>query len=116
MYYATAITIPDWSAALMSEPIASRLLLRVQPGAPRSEIAGWHGESVRVRIAVSPTRGKANAAVIALLADCLQVARADVKIVRGFSSRDKVVLILGLDSDEMNRRLQNIIDATNPAA
>ena len=99
----------------MSEPTASRLLLRVQPGAQRSEIAGWHGESVRVRIAVSPTRGKANAAVIALLANSLQVARTDVKIVRGFSSRDKVVLILGLDSDEMNRRLQNVIDATNPA-
>ena len=99
----------------MSEPTASRLLLRVQPGAQRSEIAGWHGESLRVRVAVSPTRGKANAAVIALLSDCLHVARADVKIVRGLSSRDKVVLILGLDSDEMNRRLQNVIDATNPA-
>ena len=109
-------TIPDRLRALMSAPVASSLTLRVQPGARRSEIVDWHGDSVRVRVAVPPTRGKANAAVITLLADCLQVARADVTIVRGLSSRDKIVLIAGLDSDELNRRLQIAIDATNAAA
>ena len=97
----------------MSAPIESRLILRVQPGAQRSEIAGWHDEGVRVRVAEPPVRGKANTAVISLLSDCLQVARSDVKIVRGFGSRDKVVVIVGLDSEEVNRRLQNAIDAAD---
>ncbi len=92
----------------------AHLTLRVQPGADRSEIAGWHGEGIRVRVAVPPTRGKANTAVIALLAGVLQVAPADVKIVRGLSSRDKVVQIEGMDGAELNRRLESAIGAAKP--
>lgn len=100
----------------MSAPNTSRLILRVQPGASRSEIVDWHGEGVRVRVDVSPTRGKANAAVIALLSTCLRVGRSEVKIIRGLSSRDKVVLIEGLDSDEMMLRLQSAINASGTGA
>ncbi len=101
-------------SVLTSVPLETSLLLRVQPGARRSEIAGWHGDALRLRIAVPPERGKANTAVIDLLAASLNLPRNDVRIVRGFASRDKVALIAGLDGDELNRRLQTILDAAHP--
>jgi len=58
-----------------------------------------------VRVAAAPTDGKANAAVVALLADTLELPQRDVEIVSGHGSRDKTVALTGIDHDELERRL-----------
>jgi uncharacterized protein YggU (UPF0235/DUF167 family) len=82
----------------------SRLRLRVSPGG-RGESIGRHGETWKVRVAAAPEGGKANEAVLRLLAECLALPRANVALVSGHSGRDKIVELTGIDEKEANRRL-----------
>jgi hypothetical protein len=65
--------------------------IHVQPGAARSELAGEHGDSLKVRISARAVEGAANAALAEFMAKCLGVARREVRIVRGDKSRQKVI-------------------------
>jgi uncharacterized protein YggU (UPF0235/DUF167 family) len=58
-----------------------------------------------VRVGAPPERGKANEAVLALLAEVLAVPRSSVALVSGGGSRDKIVELAGLEPDEIDRRL-----------
>ena len=72
------------------------LNLRVSPGARRTSIEGPYGEdALKLKVASPPVDGKANAEVERFLAKLLGVSRSDVAVVRGASSRDKVVLVRG---------------------
>jgi uncharacterized protein (TIGR00251 family) len=81
------------------------LAIRVQPRAKRTEVAGERGGAVVIRVSAPPVDGKANAAVEKLVADKLGVHKSAVAIVRGDSSRDKLVRIDGLSADEARTRL-----------
>ena len=72
------------------------LELHVQPGARRSELAGEHGERIKVRLAARAVDGKANEALIEFLAGHYGVAKRDVRITAGLRSRRKRVEISGL--------------------
>jgi len=72
------------------------LELHVQPGASRSEFAGWHGERVRIRLAAPAVEGKANAALVEFLASYFGVPRRSVRIASGLKSRRKRVVIEGV--------------------
>jgi hypothetical protein len=87
------------------EPRSVRLNLRVSPGARQSAVVGRHGDSWKLRIAAPAERGRANASVIELLAESLDVRRPDVRNVAGAVSRDKVVEVVGLTLEEAERRL-----------
>jgi uncharacterized protein (TIGR00251 family) len=63
--------------------------VRVQPRAARSEIAGRHGERLRVRLQAPPVDGRANAALIEFIAEAFDLPRARVVIEHGLSGRDK---------------------------
>ena len=84
----------------------TRLRLRVSPGAVRTEIAGRYGDSWKVRVTAAPERGRANDAVVALLAQRLAIPRASVAVVSGHGARDKVVELVGLGPGEAERRLE----------
>ena len=58
-----------------------------------------------MRVAAAPERGKANDAVLALLAETLAVPRARVTLVSGGGSRDKIVELSGIEPDDIERRL-----------
>ena len=74
----------------MTRPTPETLLhVRVQPKARMNAVVGWRGETLRVSVTAAPEDGKANRAVIALLADRLGVAATSISLVRGASSRDK---------------------------
>jgi uncharacterized protein (TIGR00251 family) len=83
----------------------TRLLLRVSPGASRAEVVGRHGDAWKIRVPAPPERGRANDAVVTLLAATLAVDRRDVTLVSGHGSRDKIVEIGGLAADETERRM-----------
>ncbi|MBI3744786.1 MAG: YggU family protein [Chloroflexi bacterium] len=82
-----------------------RLSVKVQPGARREEVVGFEGDVLRVRVIAPPDKGKANEAVVALLAKMLGVAKRDVTLVRGAGNRQKVIEVTGLSGAEMRRRL-----------
>ncbi len=66
---------------------------------------GRHGASWKVRVAAPPERGRANAAVLALLAKTLSLPRSSLAIVSGGGSRDKIVELTGIEPAELERRL-----------
>jgi uncharacterized protein (TIGR00251 family) len=88
-----------------------RLAIKVVPGSSRSGIAGWLGDTLRVRVTAPAERGKANAAVEALLREVLGLSAGGATIVSGSSSPRKIVEIVGLSKSEVRRRLANATHA-----
>jgi hypothetical protein len=84
----------------------ARIELTVSPGAARSELVGRHGDGWRARVAAPPERGRANRALVELLAEALGVPRDKVTVVAGKTARRKVVEVDGLDAAEIDRRLE----------
>ena len=82
-----------------------RLRVRVQPRASRSEIAGVHGDELRIRLQAPPVDGAANEALVRFLADALGAPRSAVEIVSGLASRSKTVVIRGVAEADAARRL-----------
>ena len=79
--------------------------VRVQPKSSRNQVDGFQDGALRVRVTAAPTEGQANAAVIALLAKTLGVSKSRLGIIRGYSSRDKVVSVDTLTDQEVRRKL-----------
>jgi uncharacterized protein (TIGR00251 family) len=90
----------------VEEP-STRLRLRVSPGARRTEFVGRHGDAWRVRVSAPPEGGRANEAVVELLAERAGLPRRAVTVVSGHSSREKVVRMDGVDQAEGERRLES---------
>ena len=87
----------------------ARINIRVQPRASRNAIVGFDTEgTLRVRVTAPPAEGQANEAVERALADALGIGRTSVQIVRGTTSRNKVVEIDGLDVEEVKRRIREL--------
>ena len=75
------------------------------PGASRSEVAGLHGDALRVRVTAPPENGAANREIVRLLAEVLGVRPRDVAVEAGAASRRKRVRIRGLEPATALRRL-----------
>lgn len=81
------------------------LSLHVQPRSRRNELGGLHGDTLKMRITAPPVDGKANKAVIALLAKLLKIPKSAIQIRSGLQSRSKKILLTGLDEDYVRRLL-----------
>jgi uncharacterized protein YggU (UPF0235/DUF167 family) len=82
-----------------------RLLVRVVPGARRSEVVGRVGEAWKLRVAAPPERGRANDELVTLLARTLDVPRSSVRVARGHTTGQKLVEVERLTREEAERRL-----------
>jgi len=76
------------------------------PGAAHSGLVGRYGSSWKIRVAAPPEGGRANEAVVTLLAETVGVRAGDVSIIAGHGSRDKVLAVEGLTADEVEARLR----------
>jgi hypothetical protein len=85
----------------------ARISVTVSPGASRTELVGRHGDGWRARIAAPPERGRANKALVELLAVTLEVPVSSLRIVAGRSGRVKVVEVVDLETVEVERRLMH---------
>ena len=85
--------VAAWSEGDGVPTLALVLTLHVQPGAKRTEVAGVHGDALKIRLAAPPVDGKANAALLRFLADAFGVPQRAVTLVRGETSRQKTVRI-----------------------
>jgi uncharacterized protein len=81
------------------------ITVRVQPRAKRDEVAGERAGAVVIRLKAPPVDGKANAALIAFIAERAHVPRSHVEIVRGATAREKVVRVSGVARQDLLRAL-----------
>lgn len=81
------------------------LTLHIQPGARKTEVAGLHGDALKIRLAAPPVDGKANAALIAFVAQRLDVAKSAVTLKSGQTSRRKVLEVTAPPADSAQRLL-----------
>ncbi len=90
----------------------ARVAVRVQPGARRNALLDRlaTGEWT-LAVTAPPEDGRANEAVVELVADLLGVKRREVQVARGASSRAKTIEVAGLDADEAERRLAAALEA-----
>jgi len=89
-----------------------RISVKVVPKSSRNAVTGWVGETLKICVTAPPEKGKANAAVEAVLAEALGVARERVRLVSGHASPRKTVEIDGLDEKEVRRRLTTLVTPT----
>ena len=89
-------TLPDGSLLLS---------LYVQPRSSRNELAGLHGEALKLRLTTPPVDGRANKAVISFLAKLLTIPKSAIIIRSGLQSRSKKILLSGLDEYNARRLL-----------
>jgi hypothetical protein len=71
----------------------------VQPCASRTEIAGWHGAELKIRLAASPRDNAANEELIAFIAQRLRIPKRNIRLVRGRASRRKTLEINGASAE-----------------
>jgi len=81
------------------------LKIRVVPNARRSAIAGEYGEAVKIKVAAPAVEGKANAALLEFVAECLGVSPRTLTLVAGEKSRDKLIAVEGMEAGEARKRL-----------
>ena len=84
---------------------STRVRLRVSPGAGRAGVVGRHGDAWKIRVAAPADRGRANDAVVRLLAATLSLPRDAVTLVSGRTNRDKIVELSGIDPVRIDERL-----------
>lgn len=73
------------------------LTIQTTPNAPRSQIVGWQGDRLKIKVKAPAVEGKANAELVRFLADALGVRPNAIAIVRGETARLKVVRIDGVE-------------------
>lgn len=81
------------------------LAVKATPNAPRSEILGWLGDALKVKVHAPPVEGRANEALCAFLADRFALPRRAVSVLRGDTSRQKLVRLEGLTLADLKAKL-----------
>jgi uncharacterized protein len=91
----------------MSEkPVTETVIaIRVIPRSPRTRVDGMRGDAFLVRLAAPPVEGAANDALVAFLAEHLEIPRRNLRIVSGDKSRDKRVAVTGLTAGDIAERM-----------
>ena len=94
-----------WTQSLTQKTGISELEARVQPRAKRNSVEVLPGLKLGVCVTAPPEGGRANHAVITLLAKRLGVAKSSIAILRGVQSRNKLIRVNGLSPEEVFTRL-----------
>lgn len=79
------------------------LAIHAQPGAKRTEVAGLHGDTLKIRVAAPALEDRANEALMAFIAQRLGVAKRAVRLVSGEKSREKRFAVDGAPLDARER-------------
>ncbi len=70
-----------------------RIKVKIITRAKRHQIVGWQGDVLKIRIAGAPVDGRANEALLDFLAKKWQIAKSEIKIIRGLKSKNKILEI-----------------------
>ncbi|MBI5787805.1 MAG: DUF167 domain-containing protein [Candidatus Schekmanbacteria bacterium] len=85
------------------------LNIKVQPRATNNKIAGYHDGALKLALTAAPVDGAANQACIELLAKSLGIKKAQVEIKSGLRSCHKLILLKGIDKQQIQLRLKEIL-------
>jgi len=94
----------------VAEDGSAVLRLHVQPGAGRTAVVGRYGDALKVRVAAPPDGGRANEAVLKLVADIFATKSAAVTLLSGESSRSKRLAVADVDVEDIRRLLELALD------
>ncbi|MFC1907514.1 DUF167 domain-containing protein [Chloroflexota bacterium] len=81
--------------------------VRVHPNAGKSELVGFSDDAWQVKVSAPPVKGKANVALLALLSRALGISRSHLSIVKGHTSRRKIINVDGMSEAEVTKRLSS---------
>lgn len=87
-------------------PPSCRLPVKAVPNAPRSQIAGWTGDTLKVKVHAPALDGRANDTLCEFLAEELGLKRSAVTLVQGAKSRQKLVEVAGLSLEQVKASLE----------
>ena len=87
----------------------AKISLQVFPGAARSEVVDFIDGVWRVKVAAPPIKGRANKELIAFLSQALDVAKSNLSIIKGHTSRSKVIAIADLSQEDVMKRLLPLV-------
>lgn len=79
--------------------------VKVVPGARRNRVVGRYGDAIKVQVFAPPEGGKANDAVLALLAEALRVKPNQLQLLKGHTQPRKVIQVTGLEQADVDTRL-----------
>ena len=95
-------------AFLRVQPDGVLLSVKLQPRASTNAIGEPLGNELRVKVTAPPVDSAANEALVRFLAEALQCPRNRVALVRGHTSRHKVVKLSGVSDREVATKLQQV--------
>lgn len=96
------MTLPGY---IRTEPDSILLTVKVQPRASSNEVGEPLGNELRIRVTAPPVDAAANEALVRLLAETLECPRSHVQLVRGQTSRHKLVRVYGLKPETVVAKL-----------
>lgn len=86
------------------------LPVQAQPGARKNAITGLHAGRLKVAVTQAPEKGKANQALIKLLAELLELKRHQIALVSGETSSQKKFCVAGVNLSDLRRRIESLLD------
>ena len=95
---------------LASKDSGVTFVVRVQPRATKSGVAGELDGVLKIRLAAPPVEGRANEELIRLLAELFDAPRQRIAILSGQNSKNKVVVVSGISVDEAERVLSEALN------
>ena len=82
--------------------------VRVHPNAAKNEVAGIINGVWQIRVAAPPVKGKANKELVAYLSRFLGVSKSQIGIIKGHTTRNKIIAIDGLTQEDITKRLSPV--------
>ena len=103
--------LPEDAMKLVEKDGAVRFEVHAKPRAKKSKIVGERGDAVEIALAAPPVDGAANEELVRFVAKVLDVPKRDIELVRGDTSRAKLVAVTGLTAGEIETRLRAAFSA-----
>lgn len=82
-----------------------RLEVKVQPRSSRNQVVGEQAGALKIKLTAPPVEGEANAALVDFLSGCLKIPRKNINLLKGETSRNKIVEIKGISLNEFSNRI-----------
>jgi len=83
----------------------AKIAIWVQPRASRTEVAGRHGDAIKIKLAAPPVDGAANEALLLFLSEILRLPKSAVTLLSGHTGRRKTIAVAGMTSGEVASKL-----------
>ncbi|QDT73094.1 DUF167 domain-containing protein [Lacipirellula limnantheis] len=94
---------------LESHPQGAVIRVKARPGARRNALAGHHDGALRVDVTAAPEKGKANDAIIVLLAKSFGIAKSSIELISSPANPQKRFLLAGVDLAAVEKRLSELL-------